>query len=119
MIEYNNKREKMKHTLFILAYLILGMNFTHAATPWWEQTTVCRLNPSKCYASMGAGFESEMWDHTSQCWGQKIICAEALISGNENIPMERKTISTNKNIKVPVVFTGTFFVDKFRKFLYH
>lgn len=98
----------MKHTLFILTILFMGVCTANAATPWWEQATVCRLNPSKCYASMGAGFESEMWDQTSQCWGQKIICAEALISGNENIPMERKTISANKNINHKVFDTDEY-----------
>ncbi len=98
----------MKHTLFILTILFMGVCTANAATPWWEQPTVCRLNPSKCYANMGAGFESEMWDKSGQCWGQKIICSNALINGDENIPMERKDISNNKNIKYKIFDTDEY-----------
>lgn len=101
----------MKHTFFIFAILLMGINVANAATPWWEQATICKLNPSKCYASMGAGFKSEMWDMSSQCWGQKIICADALINGDENIPMERKDISNNKNINSKIFDTDEYSSD--------
>lgn len=98
----------MKHTLYILTMLFMGICTADAATPWWERATICRLNPSKCYASMGAGFESEMWDKSGQCWGQKIICADALINGDENIPMERKAISNNTNINHKIFDTDEY-----------
>lgn len=45
--------------------------------------TVCKLIPTKCYTTMGTGYfydtdEPDSWDITSNCWGKKYICAEAL-----------------------------------------
>lgn len=45
--------------------------------------TVCRLIPTKCYTTMGAGYfydtsDPESWDITSNCWGKKYICVDAL-----------------------------------------
>ena len=46
---------------------------------------ICKLIPTKCYTTMGAGYlynannpEPDSWDITSNCWGKKYICAEAL-----------------------------------------
>ncbi len=70
-----------------------------ATTPWWLQPTVCQLVPTDCYAGMGSGFESEMWDTSSRCWGLKLICPDALTtSAGEPKPMERKDIEQGKNI---------------------
>ena len=71
----------------------------NAATPWWQQPTVCRLDPTNCYSTMGAGFDSEMWDATSNCWGLKLICPDALTNGgNSAIPMGRAEIARGANI---------------------
>lgn len=45
--------------------------------------TVCRLIPTTCYKTMGAGFSYDIsnpntWDITSSCWGKKKICVDAL-----------------------------------------
>ncbi|MBO5662335.1 MAG: hypothetical protein J6S12_00535, partial [Alphaproteobacteria bacterium] len=64
-----------KFFLLSILFTTLGAN---AATPWWLQPTVCRLNPTDCYSAMGAGFESEMWDASANCWGLKLICPQAL-----------------------------------------
>ena len=64
--------------IFILSMLsLIGAN-AGAATPWWQQPTICRLDPTKCYSSMGTGYDSEMWDADSGCRGMKRICADAL-----------------------------------------
>ena len=78
----------------------MGICTADAATPWWEQATICRLNPSKCYASMGAGFESEMWDVDAKCRGMKYICPEALVD-EESIPVliSKKDIDNKSIIK--------------------
>ncbi len=63
--------------IFLLSALFITFG-ANAATPWWLQPTVCRLNPTDCYSAMGAGFESEMWDAGANCWGLKLICPDAL-----------------------------------------
>ncbi|MBQ8255665.1 MAG: hypothetical protein IJY99_01730 [Alphaproteobacteria bacterium] len=55
----------MKKILIASFLSVIGINFAFGATPWWEQPTVCKLNPSDCYSGMGAGFDSEMWDATA------------------------------------------------------
>ena len=67
----------MKTFLFSVVSLFL-FGGANAATPWWEQPTICRLSPSNCYASMGAGYlfdtsDPDSWDITSKCWGKKYI----------------------------------------------
>ena len=73
---------------------------SHAATtPWWLQPTVCRLNPTNCYAAMGTGFDSEMWDATSNCWGLKLICPDALKQSSRHpVPMGRAEIARGTDI---------------------
>lgn len=61
--------------LFVGIFFICGL--ANAAVPWWEQPTVCRVNPTKCYTGMGNGYDSEMWDATAKCRGMKYICGEA------------------------------------------
>lgn len=76
-----------------------------ATTPWWLQPTVCRINPTNCYTNMTAGYfieigNSESWDTTSNCWGLKLICSDALTAGgNDAVPMERATIAKGTGIK--------------------
>ncbi len=70
-----------------------------ASIPWWEQPTVCKLDPTDCYATMGAGYDSELWDSGTGCWGMKMICPEALLT-DEYVPvaMGREEISKGTNI---------------------
>ena len=90
----------MKRALIISSISLFSIAAAHAAsTPWWLQPTVCRLNPSTCYPAMGTGYDPEMWDSTSNCWGMKIICAHALTNGaSENVAIPRSDIARNYNI---------------------
>jgi len=83
--------------IFLFSLLLIS---THAvaATPWWEQPTVCRLNPANCYASMGAGYDSGMWDAVANCWGMKLICGDALTNTNTTSPVGRTEIARGTNI---------------------
>ena len=85
-------------TASILCAMFCGIS--HAATtPWWLQPTVCRLDPTDCYSAMGAGFDSEMWDATSNCWGLKLICPDALTEySREPVPMGRAEIARGTKI---------------------
>lgn len=70
-----------------------------AATPWWQQPTICRLDPTKCYVSMGAGYDTELWDATSGCRGIKIICGAALSPQSDDAtPIGRAEISRGAGI---------------------
>lgn len=90
----------MKNQILFSLISILTIGTSHAATiPWWEQPTVCRLDPTDCYRGMGTGFEPEMWDTTSQCWGLKLICPAALTANvSDAQPMEMRDISRNNGI---------------------
>lgn len=69
----------MKKFFCIFGFVFLS--FGCFAVNWWEQATVCQLDPSKCYPSMGVGFEAEMWDAGSSCWGMKLVCGNSLVGG--------------------------------------
>lgn len=90
----------MKRTLAISVFCL----FTSAAAfgasiPWWEQPTVCKLDPTDCYPTMGAGYDSELWDNDTGCWGMKMICPEALTTSEDMpIAMSRNDISKGTNI---------------------
>ncbi len=78
---------------------ITAISTADAAIPWWQQPTICRLNPAHCYTSMGAGFDSGMWDAGANCWGLKLICPEATTaSDSEPVPMGRNEIASNDGI---------------------
>lgn len=66
----------MKKLILILSFAVISE--AGAITPWWQQPTICRLDPTKCYSSMGTGYDPEYWDATSNCRGVKMICADAL-----------------------------------------
>ena len=71
--------------------------------------TVCKLVPTKCYTNMGTGYfysatnpDPESWDITSNCWGKKYICVEALTDAYVNThnitdraALGRKEIASN------------------------
>lgn len=70
-----------------------------AATPWWQQPTICRLDTTKCYISMGAGYDTELWDATSNCRGIKMICGAALNPQSDDAtPIGRAEISHGTGI---------------------
>lgn len=87
----------MKKLILILSFAIIsGAN---AATPWWQQPTICRLDPTNCYPAMGAGFDSGMWDATANCWGLKLICPHAMkTQHNTPVPVGRGDIASGRNI---------------------
>ena len=82
----------MTKTFLFSVISLLMFGGANAALPWWEQATICRLNPSTCYTNMtGAGYfydvsDSDSWDITSNCWGKKYICPEALKTSNTTEP---------------------------------
>lgn len=70
-----------------------------AAVPWWLQPTICRPNPTGCYAVMGAGFDGEMWDATSNCRGLKMICGAALKpTKSDSVAMGKTAIAASTGI---------------------
>ncbi len=87
----------MKSFLIILASIII---FTHQAIslPWWEQITICRIDTTKCYTTMGNGFDTEMWDTYSKCRGMKYICPDALVENTAVPLLVSKKDMNNKNI---------------------
>ncbi len=74
--------------LFVSCLLSLVSVFAaNAATPWWLQQTVCKINPNNCYSSMfGSGFDAGMWDAKSNCWGMKSICPDATVITTDRNP---------------------------------
>lgn len=69
-------------------------------TPWWLQPTICRINTTNCYVSMGAGYDTQLWDATGNCRGMKLICPEALTAGgDEPVPMGKTALSKGTGIK--------------------
>lgn len=85
--------------LFTLSLLLSVMGVSNASANWWELQTVCRRDPTTCYASMGIGYDREWWDSTSECWGQKMICGAAFkIPQNDAKPMTKKQISSRDGI---------------------
>ena len=86
--------------IFAVSILCLNVPAATAATPWWEQPTVCKLDPTDCYATMGAGYDRELWDTKTECWGMKLICPEALTTSNDYTPlaMSRTDIESGTNI---------------------
>ena len=90
----------MKKTLTIsVLCLAFAPSVAMAVTHWWEQPTVCKLDPTDCYTSMGIGYESEMWDSDANCWGMKLICPEALNpAGDYPVTIGRNEIKSGTGI---------------------
>ena len=87
----------MKKTFVIISLMLT--TGVHAAN-WWERDTICKINPSKCYQGMGAGYDAELWDSTSKCWGLKVICSDALTDtiDGKNAEKTKKEISNRVGI---------------------
>lgn len=89
----------MKKILYVSLLSIITLTTNAATTPWWQQPTICRLDPTNCYPAMGAGFDSGMWDATANCWGLKLICPHAMkTQHNDPVPVGRGDISSGRNI---------------------
>ena len=94
----------MKKLFFISVVSTMTALSANAAINWWEQPTVCKINPTNCYSNMTTGYSIDIgnpktWDATGNCWGLKIVCANALTNGaTENTTMPRAEISQQKNI---------------------
>lgn len=84
----------MKKNMIFTILSIVYLTATADAADWWNQPTVCKYNPTKCYTTMGAGFEPEMWDATASCWGMKYICPNAL-----KTPSQKPELVGIKNIE--------------------
>jgi hypothetical protein len=69
-----------------------------AQVPWWHQPTICRPNPTNCYAAMGAGFDNGMWDAASNCWGMKMVCGDALAATGSDKYMGKTEIAAGTGI---------------------
>lgn len=89
----------MKRTFVLSLILIPFATASHAALNWWEQETVCRVNPAKCYSSMGIGYEDSEWDTDANCRGKKIICGAALSTpSDENWALSKRDINNRNGI---------------------
>ncbi len=88
----------MTYKLILFLLSLIGTSSAHADIPWWLRPTVCRISPTDCYAAMGAGFDTEMWDATSSCWGMKYICADALTNSDTAMLMGRAEIARGTGI---------------------
>lgn len=87
----------MKQTLTTILFSAVALSSAHADLPWWHQPTVCRLDTTKCYTSMGAGFDMELWDIDARCRGMKIICGNALTTpSDENITISKSEVASKK-----------------------
>ena len=75
-----------KCILFAILSIVYLNNTANAAdaADWWNQATVCKYDTSRCYTTMGAGFDPEMWDATKGCRGMKYICPNALKQPSQN-----------------------------------
>ncbi len=90
---------KQKFILCIAMLAAVAPVAAHCATPWWQQPTICRLNPANCYVGMGAGYDSGMWDAESGCWGMKLICPDATTAADsEPVAMGRTEIASGVGI---------------------
>ena len=62
-------------------------SFSAYGATWWTMPTICRPSNIDCYASMGAGYDAEIWDNNGNCRGEKIVCPKAIIGTTETSPV--------------------------------
>ena len=84
----------MKKNMIFTILSIVCLTAKADDAKWWNQPTVCKYNPKKCYTVMGAGFEPEMWDTSANCRGMKYICPNAL-----KTPSQKPELVGIKNIE--------------------
>ncbi len=93
----------MKHTFILslaVAMLTYGAHGATSAIDWWMRPTICQVNKTNCYKTMGTGYNADAWDYSASCRGQKIICADALLDdSNGDTPMERADIARGDKIR--------------------
>lgn len=70
----------MKKLLIALSVLF-AVSVANAAD-WWSMDTICQIDTNKCYESMGSGYDTEIWDADSSCWGMKMVCGNSLVGGS-------------------------------------
>lgn len=89
----------MRKSFYLFAFLFFAFTQSANALSWWLQPTVCRIDTSKCYASMfGAGYDTEMWDASARCRGMKMICGDALRTPTDGaIAMGKSDIESKVN----------------------
>jgi hypothetical protein len=109
-IWYNSqeKREHMRKLLFISLATIATAMSANAAPNWWDRPTICKMVPTKCYSNISEGTpgyyfaegNTDTWDESSNCWGLKMICPNALLESTSKfaVPMDRTSIAAQKNI---------------------
>lgn len=87
-------------TKIILSSLLafVCVNTAIANIAWWDQITICRIDTTKCYTTMGAGFDPDIWDADAGCRGMKYICPEALIKNTIHPELIGKKQLTDKKI---------------------
>ncbi|MBD5400919.1 hypothetical protein HDR61_04235 [bacterium] len=92
--------KKLLFTSIMAAVMFMPDAFAaSSSTPWWKQPTICRISTTNCYASMGAGFDAGMWDAGANCRGMKLICPNALTTGeDEPVPKGKNEISKKTGI---------------------
>lgn len=92
----------MKKIFAVSVMCLMFAPSAFSAVPWWEQPTVCKLDPTDCYSTMGAGYDGEAWDSETGCWGMKYICPEALKTPGSYQPvlMGRQEIANGGKINI-------------------
>jgi hypothetical protein len=92
---------KKMRKIITMAFVSMIFATTAHAVSWWQQPTICRPNPTNCYASMGSGFDDGMWDTGGNCWGLKMVCPEALTTtAAAPVAMSKSAITAGTGIKV-------------------
>lgn len=96
---------------------VFGANAATTTTKWWQHDKICKLSTTNCYPNMGAGYEPGMWDATGNCWGYKLICPDALTTGEKvATEMDKARIAKgdgiSKDFDVNVLGDGCFGVRK-------
>lgn len=93
---------QMKKIILFSVISLVCATSVHAATfvPWWTRPTVCQLKSTKCYSQKGNGYDESAWDETGNCWGKKLICADALVDTSAGAPiaMNRSDIIAGRGI---------------------
>ena len=92
----------MKKIFAVSVMCLMFAPSAFSAVPWWEQPTICKLDPTDCYSTMGAGYDGEAWDSETGCWGMKYICPEALKTPGSYQPvlMGRQEIASGNKINI-------------------
>ncbi len=83
---------------FLFATISCGGDAVALNSPWWLQTTICRVNTSQCWPS-GAAIDTGMWDADANCWGMKTVCEEATTNGSSDDMISKTKLLAGTGIK--------------------